>query len=55
VTTHLFDQACPYLASDSVFSVRDALVGTFEPDEDGELEVTFDVALARCDGTTTGE
>jgi hydroxyquinol 1,2-dioxygenase len=49
VTTHLFDRACPYLASDSVFSVRDALVRTFESGKDGELEVTFDVMLARCE------
>ena len=53
VTTHLFDQTCPYLASDSVFSVRDALVRTFVPGRDGELEVTFDVALARCERATT--
>jgi protocatechuate 3,4-dioxygenase beta subunit len=47
VTTHLFDQACPYLNSDAVFSTRDALVRTFTPGQDGELEVRFDVTLAR--------
>jgi protocatechuate 3,4-dioxygenase beta subunit len=47
VTTHLFDQGCPYLQSDAVFSTRDALVRTFTRGQDGELEVRFDVTLAR--------
>jgi protocatechuate 3,4-dioxygenase beta subunit len=47
VTTHLFDQACPYLQSDAVFSTRDTLVRTFTPGQHGELEVRFDVTLAR--------
>jgi protocatechuate 3,4-dioxygenase beta subunit len=51
VTTHLFDQSCPYLTLDAVFSVRDALIRSFEPGRDGELEVSFDVALARCESS----
>jgi hydroxyquinol 1,2-dioxygenase len=46
LTTHLFDAGSPYLDSDAVFGVRDALVVRF--DVDGErhgVVARFEIAL----------
>jgi hydroxyquinol 1,2-dioxygenase len=45
LVTHVFDAASDHLEDDAVFGVRRSLVRSFEPDEAGELAVTFDVAL----------
>ena len=46
--THVFDVESEYLDSDAVFGVRDALITSFEPDENGELSTTFDFVLDRA-------
>lgn len=46
LVTHIFDGDSDYLESDAVFGVRDSLVVSFEPNDDGDgVMTTFDVAL----------
>jgi len=45
LTTHLFDSACEYLSSDSVFSTRAPLIQTFHWDTPEQMSATFDVTL----------
>ena len=51
VTTHIFDVACPYLDSDTVFGVKDSLVREFRPSgpddpQDVSYIVDMDFTLA---------
>lgn len=48
VITHVFDSESDHLRDDAVFGVRDSLIRTFVPDENGELATTFDVVLDRA-------
>jgi hydroxyquinol 1,2-dioxygenase len=50
VTTHLFDEECPYLRTDSVFSTRDSLIRKFQRTPGGQLSTTFDVVLVAKSG-----
>ncbi len=46
--THVFDVESDYLYDDAVFGVRESLIATFAPDENGELATTFDFVLDRA-------
>jgi protocatechuate 3,4-dioxygenase beta subunit len=46
--THVFDVESEYLDADPVFGVRDALITSFEKDDNGELSTTFDFVLDRA-------
>ena len=46
--THVFDVESDYLHDDAVFGVRESLIATFAPDENGELATTFDFVLDRA-------
>ena len=46
--THVFDVESEFLREDPVFGVRDSLIRSFKPDDDGELATTFDIVLERA-------
>ena len=46
--THVFDVESEFLREDPVFGVRDSLIRSFKPDDDGELAATFDIVLERA-------
>jgi len=61
LTTHIFDPDDPYIASDTVFGVKESLLAGFkltdDPKRAGQLnvanpfyDVEFDFALARANG-----
>lgn len=50
ITTQVYDAESKYLDNDSVFAVKQSLVGKFEPrkgDPQAEWQLKFDVILAR--------
>ena len=48
VVTELFDAADPYLESDAVFGVRDALIGAYIPTKDAQLCARHGIAGDTC-------
>jgi protocatechuate 3,4-dioxygenase beta subunit len=46
--THVFDSQSDYLDDDAVFGVRESLITSFSPDDNGELSTTFDFVLDRA-------
>lgn len=45
LTTHVFDGESDYLDTDAVFGVRNSLVMTFRPADEGEFAADFDILL----------